>query len=240
MKLIKHMRLGTHTFIDRLRRDFDIARENNKGVAAVEFALILPLMLALYIGTAEITTALMANRKMTIVSRALSDLVAQETDTSGVSNATLQNIFAAATSIMSPFSTTTLKMTVSSIKFVPKSDDATNLKAMAVWSIRQSSAASARPCGVSAISKVANTAAATYTTMPAGLYQAGTVIVADVEYQFRPNLGGQFLTWSTSQSYINMRHTTYMKPRTQEAITYNQTPAMTYATVCSPAPPASW
>ena len=66
---------------------------DNRGVAAVEFALILPLMLVLYIGTAELTTGLMANRKMTVVARALSDLVAQETDeTTGITDTTLNSI----------------------------------------------------------------------------------------------------------------------------------------------------
>ncbi len=240
MKLIKYIRFGLCVYADRLQRELAVARADKKGVAAVEFALILPLMLVLYIGTAEITTALMANRKMTIVARALSDLVAQEDSTSGITNATLNNIFGAATAIMSPFNTASLKMTISSIKFVPKSDDATNIKAMTIWSIRKTATATARPCGPSAISKVANTNAASYTTMPSGLYQAGTIIVADVEYRFTPNLGGQFLAWSSSKSFIDMRHTTYMKPRTQDEIIYNQSPVLSNTTICSPAPGSTW
>ena len=94
---------------------------NKDGVAAVEFALLLPVMLILYIGTAELTTGLMANRKMTLVARTVSDLIAQETDeTVGISNTTLTNIYNAASGIMSPFTITPLKIAASSIRFVPK------------------------------------------------------------------------------------------------------------------------
>jgi len=197
-----------------------------RGVAAVEFALILPLMLVLYIGTAELTSALMANRKMTVVARALSDLVAQETDeNNGVTETTLNNIFAAASAIMSPFDTAHLQMTVSSVRFVPDGATPPNYTARTVWSvIRQSG--QFRPCGD--LTKVGNTVKPSLTTMPEGLYQAGTIVVADVRYNYTPGFGGAFLAWSSSESTISMSHTTYMKPRTQTEIKY--TPASVPAT----------
>ncbi len=52
---------------------------DRKGVSAVEFALILPLMLALYFGGIELGDALTIKRKVTRVTSSLSDLVTQST-----------------------------------------------------------------------------------------------------------------------------------------------------------------
>lgn len=52
-------------------------RDEIRGVAAVEFALIAPLMLLLYVGTVEVSGALATNRKLSRVSSAIGDLVTQ-------------------------------------------------------------------------------------------------------------------------------------------------------------------
>lgn len=225
-----------------LRCKFARARKDNKGIAAVEFALILPVMLLLYIGTSEITTALMANRKMTQVARAVSDLIAQETSTDEkITNATLTDIYSSAGTIMAPFSTTTLKITASSIKFVPNASDPTQLKAMTVWSLTNKASAIKRPCGQNAIASAPNTQDASPTTMPAGLYQAGTIIVADVEYQYDPKFGGALMKWGTDGgSAYNMKHTAYMKPRAMTEIHYSEPSPLTLMTICNPAPPSTW
>lgn len=207
-------------------------RRDKRGVAAVEFALILPIMLLLYIGTSELTYGLMANRKMTLASRALSDLTAQISTSSGVTDAELDSIFVAATSIMSPFSTTPLKMTISSIEFVPNSATPPVYTARVKWTAI-SNGGTPRPCGASAITKVPNTTAPLPSTMPTGLYDAGTVIVADVSYLYNPPFSGQFLAWSDSQSGIQFANTTYMKPRTQNEILYNSASPPTGRTKCT-------
>ena len=47
------------------------------GLAAVEFALILPVMLTLYFGGVEVTNMLVANRRVTSVAYTAADLAAQ-------------------------------------------------------------------------------------------------------------------------------------------------------------------
>lgn len=80
----------------RVRR---FARDS-RGVAAVEFALVTPLMLLMYFGIVEVSTGVAIDRKVTIVSHALSDLVAQ---TTSVNNTDIGNVFNAASSIMTPY-----------------------------------------------------------------------------------------------------------------------------------------
>lgn len=92
--------------LKRLGRD-------RRGVSAVEFALIAPAMIAFYFGLAEITQALLAERRAGHAASAIGDLVAQS---SSISNTELTDIFQIATTIMQPYPTNTLKMRVTSVK----------------------------------------------------------------------------------------------------------------------------
>ena len=51
--------------------------KNEEGVAAVEFALILPIMLAAYMGVVELSQALNADRKMTRATSTIADLASR-------------------------------------------------------------------------------------------------------------------------------------------------------------------
>ena len=52
--------------------------KDEKGVSAVEFALILPLMIVLLFGVIELSSLLTVDRKMTSVTSTVADLVAQD------------------------------------------------------------------------------------------------------------------------------------------------------------------
>lgn len=200
---------------------------DKRGVAAVEFALILPLMLLLYLGTAELTQGIMASRKSTLVARALSDLVAQLAAGSNMTDAEATNVFNAATAIMAPFPTTTLKMTVTSVEFVANSARANGYDAKPRWTIVRNGG-TARQCAV--LSPVANTDAPASNKMPNGMYGSGSIIVADVSYTYDPPFGGAVLSWSSAQSVMTMSQTTYMRPRNQTLIAMPV--AATGGTIC--------
>ena len=53
--------------------------ENTSGFAAVEFAMILPILLVLFFGTVEISNAVAVYRKVTLMAHTLSDLTSQST-----------------------------------------------------------------------------------------------------------------------------------------------------------------
>ncbi len=82
------------------------------GVSALEFALLLPLMITLYLGGVEISQAVTADRKTTLVSHTTGDLVAQSSD---VTTADMTNVLNAASSVVYPFAVANLKVTVSSV-----------------------------------------------------------------------------------------------------------------------------
>jgi hypothetical protein len=99
---------------------FAQARQDQRGISAVEFALILPFMLTLYLGIVELSKGYMASQRMTLVARTLADLTAQQQQlqsggTTNVTETIMTNIFAASNAIMAPYSTTKLTMTVSQI-----------------------------------------------------------------------------------------------------------------------------
>lgn len=83
-----------------------------RGVSAVEFALIAPILISFYFGMAELTTALMAERRASHAASAIGDLVAQSRVVSGDD---VDDIFEIGDRIVSPFPADTLKSCVVSI-----------------------------------------------------------------------------------------------------------------------------
>jgi Flp pilus assembly protein TadG len=94
-----------------MRRIGDFAGDR-RGVSAVEFALLLPMMMTLYLGSVEASQGIAANRKVTLATHALADLASQYTD---VTNADMANVLAAGPAILAPYPTATLREVVSEI-----------------------------------------------------------------------------------------------------------------------------
>ncbi len=86
---------------------------NEKGVAAVEFALILPIMLTLYIGTAEVGRAIEYNKRAAVAAATMGDLVARADGS--VSEAEITDFFAAAKITLTPYPIVNLKQVITSV-----------------------------------------------------------------------------------------------------------------------------
>jgi len=97
---------------------------SSRGVAAVEFALVLPFMLLLYLGSIELSAAISVDKRVTVAAGSLGDLVARA-DTS-ISTSTLNDYFTAAGATMAPYDDTTLKQVVTCVK-IDSSGNATVL-----------------------------------------------------------------------------------------------------------------
>jgi Flp pilus assembly protein TadG len=83
-----------------------------RGVAAVEFALLVPILIALYFGMAELTQGALAERRAAHTASSIGDLVAQE---STITAAQVDDVFNIGGAIVYPFPTTSLGMRVTSI-----------------------------------------------------------------------------------------------------------------------------
>ena len=205
-------RLSLSLLISRLGR----IRTDKGGVAALEFALILPLMLSMYLGSVELTKGIMASRKVNLVSRTIADISAQQSTAAKIPSTQIAAIFTASTAIMAPYSTSSLKMTASAITIQTTSSGSCCV-AMVNWSYTQGG--TLRPCGTPLTQTTDPNAQAAYNTIPQGLIPTSVtittpntavqyLIIADVQYIYTPNFGKALLNWSNGMSYTN-----YMRPR---------------------------
>jgi Flp pilus assembly protein TadG len=172
------MRVGVFT---RLRRD-------ERGVSAVEFAMLAPVLIAFYFGMAEFCQGFMAQKRMGHVSALVADLVAQE---ESINTAGLGDIFAIGGLIMKPFPTAPLQQRVSSVTL-------TAGVARVDWS--QGSGMAPR-------------AVNSTITLPTDLIANGeSVIVSEATYDYDSPVD-YFMPEITRFS-----HTYYLRPRTVEKI----------------------
>ncbi|WP_338422104.1 TadE/TadG family type IV pilus assembly protein [Acetobacter sicerae] len=93
----------------RFRALFLRARE---GVAAVEFALMAPILLIMLIGGTALEEAVVVSRKVTAASHSLADVTTQYTT---VAETDLALVLQASTLVLEPYPSASAKMTVSEI-----------------------------------------------------------------------------------------------------------------------------
>ena len=75
-------------------------RRDQRGVSAVEFAMLLPLMITLYLGAVEISQGVAIDRKVTLTARTVADLASQVTS---INNSDMTNMLNAAAAVIAPF-----------------------------------------------------------------------------------------------------------------------------------------
>lgn len=178
--------MGTDKLISTLRRMSCFVRDSN-GVSAIEFAMIAPALILLYVGAVELGTGLTVYRRTSQVAATAADLTAQ---VKTVTKSDIADIEAASSSILTPYSTTPLKIVLSSV--VADS----NNRGKVDWSC--ASTGSARASG-------------SYYPVPTGLTEAdSSVIVAEVTYSYTGLLG---LTSIFNPGSFNMTRTFYSRPR---------------------------
>lgn len=85
---------------------------NRGGVAAIEFAMVLPVLLVAYVGMVNIAQMVMVNRKVTQLTSTLSDLTARLPT---VPTSEISNIFNAAMTVLLPYDGQKAKMVIASI-----------------------------------------------------------------------------------------------------------------------------
>jgi Flp pilus assembly protein TadG len=167
---------------------------DRRGVSAIEFAMIAPIMILMYVGTAEIGNLLTVYRRTATVAATASDLTAQ---VKSVSTGDLQDIVKASGAIMTPYPSTEgpLKIVISSVVADQNNDGKVD------WSYSN---------------KGSGRANCTAYAVPAGLTEPGSsVIVAEITYAFTPLLD---LTEIFSPGAFNIKRTFYTRPRRSLAV----------------------
>lgn len=182
-------------YIRSVRRHLRRFAGDGGGVSAVEFALILPFMLTLYLGGAELGDGLAIQFKATLAARTVADLASRYTS---IDSATMGEILGAASTVVTPYSTANMTVTVSELEFASGSNTAT-----VEWS-----------CSLNGTKRAIGSTFALPTAFqqlpsnPSGYY----VILGEVTYPYTPSMG--YVITGT----INMYRDTLFFPRLSPSV----------------------
>lgn len=177
--------------IASLRRRLTGCAQDERGVSAVEFALLLPLMVTLYLGGVEVSQGLTIDRKVTLAARTVADLAAQ---TDKIPSGEMTNILNASTAVLLPYPISAAKVTVSQV-LIDADGNAT-----IDWSETKNGTARAQGSTV---------------TLPTALSTPNTSLIwAEVSYDYKPVIGYVITGTLTLSGQI------YMRPRLSNKVTY--------------------
>ena len=162
-----------------------------RGAAAVEFALLVPIMALLYFGVVEVTQGAMTQQRVAHTASAIGDLVAQSTS---ITSDQVGDIFNVGDTIMSPYPTGGLKMRISSL--VADKNGAVTV----AWSQGQ---------GLTALSK-----GSTVSGLPTNVINANeSVIMGETKYAYKSAFG------AVLPQPITFTQTYYLHPRLSTQVT---------------------
>lgn len=165
--------------------------KDSRGIAAVEFAFIAPVLATLLMGTVELCNALEANERVSGMAATIADLITQE---SNITTSGLSNVYAAGNAVMFPFTSTTTKIVITSI--VNKNSQNT-----VCWSQAQNGSGYTK---------------GTVMTIPGGLVTSnGSIILVETTFNYSSPFG-KFIIGS-----VPMKDTFYAHPRLSTQVAYN-------------------
>jgi Flp pilus assembly protein TadG len=168
----------------RLRRD-------SRGVAAVEFALVVPGVIVIYALGFELAQASTVYRKLTDTTVQLANVTSQYTT---VGDPDLNNILGASSQIMAPYSTSPLTIVLTQVKTDASSNPTVS------WSVSYPSTVTPLIAGSSVL-------------MPAGMASPNThYVLVQSTYAYAPTIGGAFMTG------LPMSNQVFMIPRESPSI----------------------
>jgi Flp pilus assembly protein TadG len=167
------------------------------GISAVEFALILPFMVTLYLGTVELGDGLAVQFRTTLAARTVADLTSQYVN---VDAATMNQILGAASTVVAPYSADNMTVVVSEVTTTDGNGDA-----QVTWSAANTG--NGRVVGSSV-------------TLPNALQtlpKSTSLILGEVTYPYNPEFG-YVLT-----GIINIYESQFFYPRLSTCVNYNGT-----------------
>jgi Flp pilus assembly protein TadG len=174
--------------VQRRLRSFS---RHRAGVSAVEFALLLPVMVTMYLGSIEVGTGMSVQFKTTLAARTVADLASQYKQ---INNSQMSDILGAATAVLTPYTTAAVQVIVSEV-----TTDA-NGNATITWSDANANA-TAHAVGSSV-------------TLPTNVGAANiSIIWGEVTYPYNPQFG-----WVLTGT-ITMNQKIYFYPRLSTSIT---------------------
>lgn len=186
------------------RRDgnglFARLRRETGGMAAIEFAMIVPIMFFLFVGTIEFSQALTVDRRLTQAASSTADLIARAPN-SGLTAAQVDRDLKIIEQLIAPYEIERLYVVVASVIAQGTPGNPSVLMYTVDWS-RDNLAGTPYNRGD------------TYNKIPQGLLVAGeSVIVSEATYNYTPLVFNYFI-----ESAFNMTERFYLKPRNSSCV----------------------
>jgi Flp pilus assembly protein TadG len=174
---------------------------NQDGIAAVEFAMLLPIMITLFFGVVETSLALLCRADVSKMASTAADLISQANT---LSSADLGNAYAAAGVLLYPYydssASGSVKPTVRITSVIYDSTNATPTTAGTVaWTCTQS--------GSGTLTPATRTVGSTVTFTQPIMTNGGSVIIAEIAYNYASP------TTKVIAGPINFTNNFYTKPR---------------------------
>jgi Flp pilus assembly protein TadG len=180
------------SILSRVRRRTVDMLADCRGIAATEFAVIVPIMLVMFFGTVEFSSGIAVDAKVTLMARTLSDITSRSTS---VTDSDMTIFFAASAAIMSPYASAPTQATVTELYVDPAT-----LAARVQWS------KGSAPRAVSSV-----------VTIPPQLAVGDTyVIFSEVSYRYLPTIG-----YVMASSGVNLSDVSYTRPRQSVCVFYS-------------------
>jgi Flp pilus assembly protein TadG len=173
------------------RRSWRDLAGDRRGVAAVEFALVVPVVIVVYLAGFEVMEASTVYRKLTDTTVQIANVTSQYTT---MGSTDVSNVMGASAQIMTPYPTTNLSIVLSEVT----TDNSGAGKV--TWSQEYQGTA---------------LAAASPVTMPSGFQTPNTsYILVQTTYSYQPVIGGAFV------KPISLTNQIFMLPRSSSSIPY--------------------
>jgi Flp pilus assembly protein TadG len=182
-----------------------LLRDDTRGVSAVEFAMIMPLMFLMFFGMLDVSNGFAVDRKVSQISQGMADLASRYTT---LAETDVSNFFIIADAMLTPYDKTQLKATISQVYIDPSSKTA-----KVVWSRgdQKKDVGTVVSVPTNLIVKDAN-----------GNYVANQyLILGEANYTYVPTIG-----WVVPKGGLTLSDAMYTRPR--------QTSCVVMVSSCTP------
>lgn len=175
----------------RMLSALTLFKRHEGGMAAVEFGLIAPLMLMMFIGTVEISQAVGLDRRVALAASSTADLIAR--DKSIASSSDMAEKMKLVKHLLQPYDDTRIKLSIYQVTADPANENDHKVS----WSYGFQGGAAPAKCSPPPES------------LPSGLLGKGaSVVVVKAEYDYEPLIFSHYLN-----SAVTLTDKATMSPR---------------------------
>ena len=219
---------------------------DTRAVSAIEFALILPVLLILMLGATQLVTYINASRKVELIAHSISQMISQAMPPSGATvatvNATDLHFSFDSALVLFPYLMKDaprqglqwwqdIAITYAAVAFTQTASSCTGTDlsacyaAAVAWTSSGTTGGNYRPCIVPQLA-AADTAPPSRTTLPRSVFGPGSIVAVDVVFNFKPSFGARFIP------AVRIARSMYVQPRYATLVNFDPTGNDGIATKC--------